>query len=244
MCHCAVVMMHGKSHISDGVGVPVAKAKLNKRVRWLGYNWSPMLDEDSIKNDLEEMVVKAARQLKKMTVSSDSTLYLCDLVVCGGLNYKVHVVVLNRDEMKQLERRFRHIYLDACALQISVAKTNLPAGLGGLGWTTWLNRLMKNRVTLLNKMIGTATPMGFVFRWAVEQFHERVASGEPVGSSGRVQGYVSQKYAVVFQEYDRKVRLMLVKELRAGNVNLRRLRQRVVATHVETKKGMHALATW
>ena len=69
---------------------------------------------------------------------------------------------------------------------------NLPAGLGGLGWTPLFDRLMKNRVTLLNKMIGTATPLGFVFRWAVEQLHKRVASGEPVGSSGRIQEYVSQ----------------------------------------------------
>ena len=39
---------HGKGHISDGVGVPVAKAKLNKGVRWLDYNWSPILDKGSI----------------------------------------------------------------------------------------------------------------------------------------------------------------------------------------------------
>ena len=119
---------HGKSHISDGVGVPVAKAKLNKGVRWLGYNWSPMLDKDSLKEDLEAMVAKSARQLKETTVSPDSTLYLCDLVIWGRLNYKAHVGVLNRDEMEQLERRIRHIYLDACALQKSVAKMVVRLG--------------------------------------------------------------------------------------------------------------------
>ena len=51
---------------------------------------------------------------------------------------------------------------------------------------------MVNRATLLNKMVGTATPMGFVLRWAVEQLHKRVASGEPVGSSRRIQEYVAQ----------------------------------------------------
>ena len=57
-------------------------------------------------------------------------------------------------------------------------------------------------------------------------------------------GAVAPGDVVVFQECDRKVRLMLVEELRAGKVTLRWLQQRVLATHVEVKKGMHALVTW
>ena len=40
----------------------------------------------------------------------------------------------------------------------------LAAGLGGLGWASWYDRLMKMRVASTNKWVVINTLLGFMYR--------------------------------------------------------------------------------
>ena len=56
-------------------------------------------------------------------------------------------------------------------------------------------------------------------------------------------GAIAPGDVVIYQEGDRKVKLMLVEQRRAGKVSLRRLQQRVLAPQVSIEKGMKAMVT-
>ena len=152
-----------------------------------------MLDESTLKQDMYEMIMEAEGQLRDTPVSAESTLYLCDAVVWGKMNYYTFLGALTEREMKRLEKPIRHRLLKAAKLPKSLSHTvlNLPAGLCGIGWMSWYDRLMKNRVATINKWIGTDTAVGFVLRWALEKLQNRVATPVPVGCSGEVSQYVS-----------------------------------------------------
>ena len=155
--------MDGADHISRGEGVEIDVKDMDKGVKWLGFQWSPMLAKSTVKNQLEKIVHEAIGQLKEVEVSAESTLYLCDLVVWGKMNYKAYLGSLRRTEMDELEKGVRHCYLKAAKLPkfVSMKAVSLPANVGGLGWLPWYDRLMKNRVATINKWIGTETSIGY-----------------------------------------------------------------------------------
>ena len=109
--------------------------------------------------------------MKETPVSAESTLYLSDAVVWGRVSYKAFIGDLNKDDLELLEKRIRYVFLEACRLPKSLSKelVHLAAGLGGLGWTSWYDRLMKMRVSSMLKWVATETPLGFMYRWALEQ---------------------------------------------------------------------------
>ena len=159
-------------HIMDGQGVAVAVSELGVGVKWLGHRWSPLKRRGALKEELEEMVQRLERQLKEAPVSEESTLYLSDAVVWGRVSYKAFIGDMSRGDLEELEKRIRFVFLKACRLPKSLSKelVHLAAGLGGLGWTSWYDRLMKARVFSLIKWVGTESPLGFMYRWALEQF--------------------------------------------------------------------------
>ena len=116
------------------------------------------------------MVLRLERQMKETPVSAESTLYLSDAVAWGRVSYKAFIGDLNKDDLELLEKKIRYVFLEACRLPKSLSKelVHLAAGLGGLGWTSWYDRLMKMRVTSMLKWVATETPLGFMYRWALE----------------------------------------------------------------------------
>ena len=57
-----------------------------------------------LKISWKKLVHEAIGQLKEVEVSAESTLYLCDLVVWGKMNYKAYLGSLRRTEMDELEK--------------------------------------------------------------------------------------------------------------------------------------------
>lgn len=89
--------------------------------------------------------------MRETTVSAKSTLNLCNAVAWGRMSYKAYIGDLKRAQM--LEKIMRHVYLEACNLSthLSMSIVRLAAGLGGLDWTLWYDRLMKRRVASIKK---------------------------------------------------------------------------------------------
>ena len=118
------------------------------------------------------MVQRLERQLKEAPVSEESTLYLSDAVVWGRVSYKAFIGDMSRGDLEELEKRIRFVFLKAYRLPKSLSKemVHLAAGLGGLGYTSWYDRLMNARVFSLIKWVDTESPLGFMYRWTLEQF--------------------------------------------------------------------------
>jgi hypothetical protein len=73
-------------HIWQSHGTKIAVKGLEEGVKWLGFQWSPMLGRGTVKQTLTKLVQEAIGQLKEVEVSAESTLYLCDAVVWGKMN--------------------------------------------------------------------------------------------------------------------------------------------------------------
>jgi len=200
-----------EEHLRWENGVEIKVADLYDGVKWLGFRWSPFLGKSVLKKSLTEKIKEAEGQLKNIPVSAESTLYLCDAVVWGHVSYKAFLGALSMAEMNDLERPIRQKYLKAAKLPkvFPIIALNLPANVCGLGWTSWYDRLMKNRVAFINKWINSKTTIvGFVLRWALERMQERIASEKPVGIGGDVTVYVAQKMDRVTYWLDQAVAWM------------------------------------
>ena len=95
-------------HIWQSHGTKIAVKGLEEGVKWLGFQWSPMLGRGTVKQTLTKLVQEAIGQLKEVEVSAESTLYLCDAVVWGKMNYKAYLGALSKTEMEELEKGIRH----------------------------------------------------------------------------------------------------------------------------------------
>ena len=126
-----------------------------------------MLRKGVLKEELESVVLRFERQMRKTTVIAESTHYLSDAVAWKLVSYKAFIGDLRREDLEKLEKKIRYAFLEACRLPKSISKelVHLAAGLGGLGWTSWYDRLVKARVSSLLKWVATDTPLGFMYRW-------------------------------------------------------------------------------
>ena len=75
-------------------------------------------------------------------------------------------------------------------MSISLNAMGLPANVGGMGWMSWYDKLMKNRVATVNKWIESKSSVRLVLRWALERVQARVATAQPVAESSRVDAYL------------------------------------------------------
>ena len=61
---------------------------LYRGVKWLGFQWHPMLGKSTLKQDMYEMIMETEGQLRDTPASAESALYLYDAVVWGEMiNY-------------------------------------------------------------------------------------------------------------------------------------------------------------
>ena len=138
-----------------------------------------MRRKGALKEELKDMVLRLERQIRETPVSAESVLYLSDSVVLGRVSYKAFIGDLSRDELEALEKRVLFVFLEVCQLPKSLSKelVHLAASLGGLGWTSWYDRLMKAMVSSMFKRVATDTPLGFMYRWALEQLQLDIGAG-------------------------------------------------------------------
>lgn len=58
--------------------------------------------------------------MRKTTVRAESTLHLCNAVAWERVSHEAYIEDLKRVEMEALEKRIRHLYLEACSISISL----------------------------------------------------------------------------------------------------------------------------
>jgi hypothetical protein len=161
------------------LGKELGIASVHEGVKYLGIQWSPLpfqkLDPRRLEQ-LQNLVRKGAARIKLYALRPASQWYLMDAVVWGRVQWHLMTATYTEGQLNSLEAPAK-----ACAVRAAgIEKKGLSDDLvratqhrGGLGLTSWYDRVMAKRLQLASQALREGGIMAVAIRHALDRVAER-----------------------------------------------------------------------
>jgi hypothetical protein len=116
--------------------------------RYLGVCFSPRLDTAVTEEQIRAIVETAAWNITASKLTGDAAGFMTDDVLWARVGFRLRFERLAPDKVTSLEWIIRKVFLRCNKLAVNTNKDVVygEAKLGGLGWTSWYDRIMTDRL--------------------------------------------------------------------------------------------------